>query len=105
MDSTAGNGRLSADEIKRRAAGRCSFILQSICGLTDDQLNPKVHGPCPDCGGTDRFRAFDDVNDSGGLLCNQCGKRSDVFASVQWLRNCSFPEALQLVADEILEMP
>ena len=44
--------------------------------------HPKVHGPCPDCGGTDRFRAFDDVNDSGGLLCNQCGKRSDVFADL-----------------------
>ncbi len=89
------------DDIKRQAAGRCSQILQSVCGLTDHQLNPKVHGPCPDCGGTDRFRAFDDVNETGGLLCNQCGKRSDLFASIQWLRRCTFPEAMELVADEI----
>ena len=90
---------LHAEDIKRKAAGRCSQILKSLCGLTDRQLNPKVHGPCPDCGGTDRFRAFDDVNDSGGLLCNQCGKRADIFASVMWLRKCTFPESLKLVAD------
>ena len=101
MTSGTINGHLNAEDIKRKAAGRCSYILQSVCGLTDHQVNPKVHGPCPDCGGTDRFRAFDDVNESGGLLCNQCGKRSDVFASVQWLRNCTFSEALKLVADEI----
>jgi hypothetical protein len=101
MSSRTINGHLNADDIKRSAAGRCSHILQTVCGLTEHQLNPKVHGPCPDCGGTDRFRAFDDVNASGGLLCNQCGKRSDVFASIQWLRNCTFLEALKLVADEI----
>jgi len=92
---------LDADEIKRHAAGRCVQILQSVCGLTDQQLNPRIHQPCPDCGGTDRFRAFDDVNETGGLLCNQCGKRSDLFASIQWLRRCTFPEALKLVADAI----
>ena len=92
---------LQADEIKRLAAGHCCQILRSVCGLTDDQLNPKLHGPCPRCKGKDRFRAFDDVNETGGLLCNQCGSRADVLASVQWLTGCTFSEALKLVAEQI----
>ncbi|MBN1086749.1 hypothetical protein JNO12_20450 [Erwinia aphidicola] len=30
------------------------------------------HGPCPACGGKDRFR-FDDRDGRGTWLCNQCG--------------------------------
>src|SRR6516225_590105 len=30
------------------------------------------HGPCPLCGGKDRFR-FDDRDGSGSYYCNQCG--------------------------------
>jgi putative DNA primase/helicase len=30
------------------------------------------HGPCPVCGGKDRFR-FDDLHGSGSHYCNQCG--------------------------------
>jgi hypothetical protein len=94
---------LQADEIKRLAAGHCCQILRSVCGLTDRQLNPKVHGPCPRCEGKDRFRAFDDVNETGGLLCNQCGIHPDLFSSIQWLKECSFEAALQLVAAELRE--
>lgn len=107
MDSTTINGRLSAEDIKRQAAGRWPNILQAVCGLTDLQLNPRDHGPCPQCGGTDRFRALDDVAETGALYCNQCHNREtkpksgDGIAAVQWLRNCEFSEALRLVADEI----
>ena len=30
------------------------------------------HGPCPICGGKDRFR-YDDKNGDGTYFCNQCG--------------------------------
>ena len=30
------------------------------------------HGPCPLCGGKDRFR-FDDRDGTGSYYCNQCG--------------------------------
>lgn len=30
------------------------------------------HGPCPFCGGSDRFR-WDNQNDRGGFFCSQCG--------------------------------
>ena len=94
---------LKAEDVKLQAAGRWIPILQSVCGLTAEQLNPKVHGPCPQCKGTNRFRALDDVAESGALFCNQCHheRNGDGLAAVQWLRNCTFPEAVRLVADEI----
>ena len=97
------NSHLQPDDLKRLAAGRWIQILRSVCRLTESQLNPRVHGPCPKCGGSDRFRAMDDVEESGGLFCNQCFSRNngDGLAAVRWLRNCTFPEALRLVADEI----
>ncbi len=94
-----------ADDIKRQAAGRWVSILESVCGLSAEQLNPRVHGPCPQCGGTDRFRALDDVAETGALFCNQChnGETSprsgDGLAAVQWLLGCTFQETLQRVAD------
>lgn len=39
-------------------------------GLTDRQLSGK-HGPCPVCGGKDRFR-IDPKADNGRWYCNQC---------------------------------
>jgi hypothetical protein len=105
MQSGTINGRLSAEDIKRQAVGRWPDILRTVCGLEDSQLNPRHHVPCPKCGGTDRFRALDDVAETGGLFCNQCHnkgttpKAGDGFAAVQWARDCTFPEAVRLVAD------
>jgi len=99
--------RLSVDEIKRAAAGRWCDILASVCGLSTEQLDPKRHQPCPRCGGTDRFRALDDVATTGGVWCGQCHhgetqpKAGDGLASVRWLCECSFPEALALVAGAV----
>ena len=107
MISTTINGHLRAEDVKRRAAGRWQDIFQTRCGLSGEQLNPSVHGPCPQCGGTDRFRAMDDVAETGGLLCNGChnGETSprcgDGLAAVQWLLNVSFSEALAIVADAV----
>jgi len=94
---------LDTEQIKRQAAGRWPDILRTICGLNDEQLNPKIHGPCPQCGGTDRYRALDDVAETGGLFCNQCfaTRNGDGFAAIQWLRSCTFSGAVKLVADAI----
>lgn len=101
MSSQTINGRLSADDIKRQAAGRWPDILRAVCRLTDSQLNPRVHCPCPQCGGTDRFRALDDVAETGALFCNNCfsERNGDGFAAIQWLNGCTFQGALKLVAD------
>jgi hypothetical protein len=90
---------LKADDIKRQAAGRWIEILQAVCRLTAEQLNPKIHQACPQCGGHDRFRALDDIAETGGLFCNQCFStgNGDGFAAIQWLNGVTFNGALKLV--------
>jgi len=52
------------------ARGRWREILPQL-GVDTRFLHNK-HGPCPLCGGKDRFR-FDDRAGSGSYYCNQCG--------------------------------
>jgi hypothetical protein len=53
-----------------RAQGRWREILPQLGAETRFLTNK--HGPCPMCGGKDRFR-FDDRDGSGSYYCNQCG--------------------------------
>jgi putative DNA primase/helicase len=49
-----------------------------------------IHGPCPICGGEDRFR-WDDQHGDGGYLCNGCGA-GDGFALAMKVSNRSFQQ-------------
>jgi putative DNA primase/helicase len=53
------------------AAGRWPQLLMELGGLSPDQLENR-HQPCPNCGGTDRYR-WDNDEGPGGWFCNQCG--------------------------------
>jgi putative DNA primase/helicase len=53
-----------------QARGRWRDILLRL-GVAAHHLLGK-HGPCPLCGGKDRFR-FDDRDGSGSYICGQCG--------------------------------
>ena len=57
------------------ARGRWREILLAL-GVAEDSLG-KRHGPCPICGGCDRFR-FDDLEGRGTSICNRCGGRDGV---------------------------
>lgn len=50
--------------------GRWREVLGSIGVPTDALINR--HGPCPVCGGVDRFR-FDDKEGLGTFICSRCG--------------------------------
>lgn len=65
-------------------------ILQKA-GLAESFLN-KRHGPCPFCGGKDRWRWIDDNGDGGGI-CSQCGGCADGTAIIMKLRGCDWREA------------
>ncbi|MBK5958094.1 helicase [Rhodoplanes elegans] len=52
------------------ATGKWRGILLSF-GVPERALSGK-HGPCPICGGTDRFR-YDDKDRRGTWICGQCG--------------------------------
>ena len=52
------------------AKGRWTSILLSL-GVKEEYLT-KRQGPCPMCGGKDRYR-YVDWEGTGGYFCNQCG--------------------------------
>jgi putative DNA primase/helicase len=62
------------DNVGRAAKGRWTEILSGL-GVNQSFLNtkkPMSHGPCPGCGGVDRFR-FDDKDGRGTFICGQGG--------------------------------
>jgi len=73
--------------------GRWPGILAQL-GVPSTVLTNR-QGPCPLCGGKDRFR-FDDREGEGRFYCNACGP-GDGFDLVQKLHRCSFREALAQV--------
>ena len=52
------------------ARGRWAELLP-VLGV-DAKFLSNNHGPCPICGGKDRFR-WDDQNGGGGYICSSCG--------------------------------
>lgn len=60
---------IDCDRIQSEATGRWPGILArfGIAARWDGK-----HGPCPLCGGKDRFR-FDNKQGRGTYICNQCG--------------------------------
>lgn len=76
-------------ETIERARGRWCEILP-LLGVSTRFLVNK-HGPCPLCGGKDRFR-FDDREGSGSYFCNQCGAGVGIIM-LRKLHGWSFAEA------------
>lgn len=87
---------VDASEIRSLARGRWLAILTTY-GFQAEDLTGR-NGPCPKCGGTDRFRFIDE--DCGAVLCNQCfrEKNGDGIAAVQWIRDWTFAETMKELA-------
>lgn len=58
------------DKTTHAARGKWRGVLMTL-GVPERSLRDR-HGPCPLCGGTDRFR-FDDREGRGTYICNSCG--------------------------------
>jgi len=56
--------------LKQEARGQWDYLLPAL-GISDEFLSNN-HGPCPACGGVDRFR-YDDKDGYGSFYCNHCG--------------------------------
>lgn len=69
------NHNYTSNSVIDKANGRWPSILESL-GINASYLTSK-HGPCPVCGGKDRFR-FDDKEGRGTFICNQCGAGAGV---------------------------
>lgn len=71
------------------STGRWPSILSAL-GVDESFLKNR-HGPCPICGGRDRFR-FDDKQGRGTWYCNQCGG-GDGFRMLELVNGWSFRES------------
>ncbi|QBH98434.1 DUF927 domain-containing protein [Limnobaculum zhutongyuii] len=83
--------------VKKQASGRWDYVL-SACGV--DVPAKGKHGPCPICGGTDRFHFIDD-NDNGEWHCRQCTEPNygDGLDLVARVNQASIYEAVERVAN------
>lgn len=95
------SNRLDVEEVKRAADGQWVSIL-AASGMPVDSLDGRGH-PCPKCVGEDRFCAFKDVEQTGGVMCRRCfsEKNGDGLAAIQWLTGWSFQESLTFVAEQV----
>lgn len=101
------NARYDVDAIKRAANGKTLDILHDLCGVPNDVIDAALAGnnrefSCPKCGGTTRFRVTS--FDRGRVYCSHCCRdksegSGDFLSAVKWYNDCSFSEALRLVAD------
>ncbi len=72
-----------------RARGRWYEILNYF-GTPSQALRDK-HGPCPACGGRDRYR-WDDLEGKGTYFCNGCGAGNG-FSLLMKFKGCNFKAA------------
>lgn len=87
------------DETRDAAQGQWRTILSAL-GIEVPPTSRK-HGPCPGCGGKDRFR-FDDKQGRGTFLCSTGGGEpiaGDGFSLIQHVHACQFLDAARQVAN------
>lgn len=86
---------LNANDVHQLLADRWPAVLLEL-GVDDSFLTGK-HGPCPICGGVDRWR-FTNYRQRGDWICNQCGA-GNAFALLMRLNGWTFAEARRAVID------
>ncbi len=96
---------MMSQAIQDAARGRWPQILGAIGGISDEFLTGQ-HGPCPLCGGNDRWR-WDDHGGNGGGYCNQCGGKDGSGGAISGLdlisraRGITFVEACKAVEQHL----
>lgn len=93
-----------AADVKASATGRWPATLAEL-GVPESSLRNR-HGPCPGCGGRDRFR-FDNRDGRGTFICSRGGNdelAGDGFALLEHVYGLSFADALRRVGD-LLNVP
>jgi putative DNA primase/helicase len=87
MDANAIHARLGANGWRN---------VLAAAGLSDQQLS-KRPGPCPICGGTDRYH-FHNRRGQGDFLCRKCGVNDGFFLLMGALK-INFSDARKMVMD------
>ncbi|MBF6929453.1 toprim domain-containing protein [Acinetobacter baumannii] len=85
---------LNFDQVRDAAQGRWKEVIFPAFAI-QVPAKKNQHGPCPICGGKDRFRC-DDKQGKGTWICNQCNA-GDGFALIEKARNMDYSAVLQEV--------
>lgn len=85
---------LTFPQVRDAALGRWKDLIFPAFAITVPAQKNK-HGPCPICGGTDRFRC-DDKQGKGTWICNQCNA-GDGFELIVKSRGYTHSEVLKEV--------
>lgn len=81
------------DKTAHAAKGKWRGILLTL-GLPETCLRDK-HGPCPLCGGVDRFR-WDNKDGRGTYICGQCGPGDGMKLAIEYTGK-TFPEVASII--------
>jgi DNA primase len=63
----------------------------------------EYHGPCPSCGGTDRFHVWPEQGDYGTFWCRGCSLGGDAIEYLMKIEGMPFPQACKEVGKELPE--
>jgi putative DNA primase/helicase len=87
---------MRAAEIHARLGATWPIVLAQL-GVGENFLRAKKAGPCPACGGRDRY-VFDNRNGRGDFFCRGCGA-GDGFTLLQRMHGWDFHEACKRVTE------
>lgn len=95
--------RADRDERLREAKSRDIWMIAQQLDITGLQRHGHEWvGPCPNCGGTDRF-AIDTRKQV--FLCRRCEGRGDVVSLVRFVRAMTLPQAIEWLVGPEEELP
>jgi putative DNA primase/helicase len=83
--------------VRELAKGKWAGILVRL-GVEEKYLK-NSHGPCPICGGTDRYR-FDDKNGTGSYFCSSC-RSGDGIQLLMAVKGWGFATAAKAVEEQV----
>jgi DNA primase len=76
----------------------CGVVLKKVATTNGGEYA----GPCPSCGGSDRFRVWPaDRGGRGSYWCRGCGRSGDDVQLLKDFRGMSYPEAFRAVGREM----
>lgn len=92
----------SQDYRLSEAKARCIGDIAEMLEIGDLQRHGvELVGPCPQCGGDDRFS----INTRKGVFqCRRCDGRGDGIELVRWLRGLTLPQALEWLQGPMVQI-
>ena len=79
------------ENMKKLCKNRWPQIITSKAPELKEAIEKRpAHCKCPVHGGVDGLRAFNDFDETGGMVCNTCGFFHDGIETLIWIKNWNF---------------